>query len=199
MRSRTRLAVSCGLLCFLLGGGQPRAAAAPEHFVIEPSHTFPTFEVSHLGYSFHRGRFNRSSGTIVIDRTARRGQIDVTIDTASLDTGDAKLEQELRGKDFFDVATYPEMRFRSERLVFRGDAVAAAHGTLTLLGASRPVTLEINHFFCATNPLTRKYACGANVVTTLLRSEFGMTKYVPFVGDEVRIAIQVEAERSDRD
>lgn len=171
------------------------AAAAPEVFVIDPTHTFPTFEVSHLGYSFHRGRFNTTAGTITLDREAQRGRIEVSIDTTSLDTGHDKMEQELKGKDFFDVARYPTLRFQSDRLVFNEQRVVAAHGTLTLLGVSQPVTLKLNHFRCATNPLTKKYSCGANAVATINRSEFGMTKYVPYVGDEVTITIQVEAAR----
>lgn len=171
------------------------AAAAPEVFVIDPEHTFPMFEVSHLGYSFHRGRFNTTAGTITLDREAQRGRIEVSIDTTSLDTGHDKMEQELKGKDFFNVATYPTLRFEADRLVFAEQRLVAAHGTLTLLGVRQPVTLKLNHFRCATNPLTKKYSCGANAVATINRSEFGMTKYVPFVGDEVTITIQVEAAR----
>lgn len=171
------------------------AAAAPEVFVIDPTHTFPMFEVSHLGYSFHRGRFNTTAGTITLDREAQRGSIEVSIDTTSLDTGHDKMEQELKGKDFFDVARYPTLRFQSDRLVFNEQRVVAAHGILTLLGVTQPVTLKLNHFRCATNPLTKKYSCGANAVATINRSEFGMTKYVPYVGDEVTITIQVEAAR----
>jgi polyisoprenoid-binding protein YceI len=183
------------LLCVAGLGAMQAARAAPEVFVIDPTHTFPMFEVSHLGYSFHRGRFNVTTGRITIDPQAQLGSIDVVIDANSLDTGHDVLERELRGKDFFDVERHPTLRFQSDRLLFDGAQPVGAHGVLTLLGIGRPVTLRLDHFRCATHLLTRKYTCGANVLTTIQRSEFGMSKGVPFVGDDVRITIQVEAQR----
>lgn len=175
---------------------EARAQEAVEHFQIDPSHTFPGFEVSHLGFSFHRGRFNTTAGRVVLDRAARRGEIAITMDAGSLDTGDAALEKELQGPNFFDAERHPTLRFSSEQLLFNDEGkLTGAHGYLTLLGVTRPITLRVTHFGCGTHPLTRKYTCGANAVTELLRSEFGMNKYVPFVGDEVRITLQIEAVR----
>lgn len=183
------------LLGLLLSLGPLAATAAPETYAIDPEHTFPMFEVSHLGYSFHRGRFNSTSGTIVLDREAHRGSIDVSIASDSVDTGQDKLEKVLRDKDWFDVANHPALRFRADRLVFKEDRLVAAHGTLSLLGVDQPVTLTLDHFRCATNPATKAFTCGANARASILRSDFGMAKYVPFVGDEVNITIQVEAIR----
>lgn len=173
------------------------AHAAPETFVVDPAHTFPTFEVSHLGFSFHRGRFNRTRGKVIFDATGERGAIDITIDADSLDTGDPALEAELRGAKFFDVERHPQLRFRADALVFRDQRLVGANGSLTLLGKTGPVSLRVTHFHCATNLLTHKYTCGANVEATIQRSDFGMNSYIPFVGDDVRITIQLEAQREE--
>ena len=177
-----------------LGAGAPGAAAA-DRYQIDSSHTFPMFEVSHLGFSLHRGRFNRTTGVLELDLAAGRGKVDIAIDAASLDTGDEALERELRSENFFAVDTHPQLRFASDRLVFAGEQLTAVHGVLTLHGVSRPVTLDVDQFRCGQNPVLKKFVCGANARAMIRRSEFGMARFVPFVGDEVAITIQVEATR----
>jgi polyisoprenoid-binding protein YceI len=169
------------------------ASAQEATYVVEPTHTFPTFEVSHLGFSTHRGRFNKTSGAIKIDMTAKKGSIDVAIDTASIDTGHDKLEAHLKAEDFFNVAKFPSMTFKGNQMRFDGDRLVAVTGDLTLLGVSKPVTLAVNAFKCGPNPLSKKETCGADVSTTIKRSDFGMKTYVPAIGDDVKIAIQIEA------
>lgn len=171
------------------------AAAEPERYAIDPAHTFAHFAVSHLGFSLHRGRFNRSEGFVKLDPAAGRGRVELVIDAASVDTGDAELEKQLRGPNFLDVATHPTLRFVGERFAFAEGRPVAVDGTLTLLGATRPITLAIDHFHCATHPLLRRWICGANATATLRRSEFGMGKFLSMVGDEVTISVQVEAVR----
>ena len=167
--------------------------AAPETYIIDSSHTFPSFEISHLGFSKHRGRFNNTSGQIVIDSAAKSGAIEVKIDTASVDTGGEKLETHLRAEDFFNVEKFPTMTFKSNKLNFDGDNLVAAQGELTLLGISKPVTLNIASFKCGNHPVNKKAMCGAEATATIKRSDFGMKYGVPAVGDEVKLAIQVEA------
>lgn len=173
----------------------PTAGRAAERFVVDPAHTFPVFEVSHLGFSTHRGRFNRTRGTLELDVPARRGVVDIEIEVASLDTGDEELERELRSENFFDAARHPTLAFHSDRMVFDGDRLTALHGVLTMHGVSRAVSLDVDHFRCGQNPVIKKFVCGANARTTVRRSEFGMARFVPFIGDEVAITIQVEATR----
>ncbi|BAN35970.1 hypothetical protein SCD_n02161 [Sulfuricella denitrificans skB26] len=169
------------------------SAFAADSYTIDSRHTFPSFEVSHLGFSIQRGRFNNSAGKITLDTSAKSGSIDVTIDTASIDTGLAELEKHLQGEDFFDVAKYPTITFTSKSLKFEGDKLIGANGDFTMHGVTKPVNLVIDHFRCAPHPMNKKPTCGANATTTIKRSEFGITKYVPAVGDEVKIVIQVEA------
>jgi len=171
------------------------AIAAPESFTVDPRHTFPSFEVSHLGFSTQRGRFNKTSGKIALDRAANTGSVDIVIDTASLDTGLDKLEEHLRGEDFFNVAKYPTMFFRSSAVSFKGDVPVAADGELTMLGVTKPVTLTITSFACGVHPISKKDTCGADATASILRSDFGMKYALPAVGDTVKLLIQVEATR----
>lgn len=176
-----------------LAGALSAPAIAADSYTIDPRHTYPSFEISHLGYSIQRGRFNSTAGKIILDPADRTGRIDITIDPASVDTGLDELEKVLRSDEFFDIARYPAIIFSSRALKFDGDRLAATDGDLTMHGVTRPVSLKIDHFKCGPNPITRKQQCGANAVTTLRRSDFGIAKYVPMVGDDVTIAIQVEA------
>lgn len=168
-------------------------AQAADTYKVDPNHTWPTFEINHLGYSTQRGRFNKSSGQITLDLAAKKGSVDITIETASIDMGFEKWDEHMKGEDFFNIALFPAMRFVSDKLVFDGDKVVAAEGSFTLLGITKPLTLTVSNFRCAPHPMLKKQACGADISATLKRSEFGMAKYVPMVGDEVKIQSPVEA------
>jgi polyisoprenoid-binding protein YceI len=171
------------------------ALAAPAGYTVDPNHTFPVFEVDHLGFSTQRGRFNKTSGKITLDTAARQGSVDVTIDATSIDMGFAKWNENMRGENYFNTDAHPTITFKADKLVFDGERPVSADGSLTMLGVTKPVTLTIKRFRCAPHPLHTRETCGADVVATLKRSEFGMTKYIPSVGDEVRLLIAVEAFR----
>jgi polyisoprenoid-binding protein YceI len=170
------------------------SASAAESYTIDPRHTFPSFEINHLGFSMQRGRFDHTSGKVTLDpKSATGGSIDVTIETASISTGLKELEEHLRGKDFFDVEKFPQTKFVSTKLIFNKDQLAAVDGNLTLHGVTKPVHLTVDHFHCGINPINFKNVCGVNAYTVIKRSEFGVDKYVPAVSDTVKIVIQVEA------
>lgn len=168
-------------------------ALAADSYTMDPAHTYPSFEVNHLGFSVSRGSFQKSSGKIMLDNAAKSGAIEVNIDTASLNTGWTKRDDHLKSDEFFNVAKFPTMTFKSSKLKFNGDKLVGADGDLTLLGVTKPVTLNVDWFACGNHPIAKKPVCGANATTTIKRSEFGMNTYVPAIGDEVKIAIQVEA------
>jgi polyisoprenoid-binding protein YceI len=171
----------------------PFAAAAADSYTVDPTHTYPSFEINHLGFSITRGSFDKSEGKITLDTAAKSGSIMITVDTASINTGLGKRDEHLRGEDFFNVTKFPTMTFKSSKLRFSGDKVVGADGELTLVGVTKPVSLTVDWFNCGTHPINKKAVCGANATTTIKRSDFGITYAVPAVGDEVKIAIQVEA------
>lgn len=169
------------------------SAVAAETFTIDPRHTYPVFEINHLGFSTQRGRFNKTEGKIALDRSAKSGRVEVKIDTASIDMGLDEWDKHMRSDEFFDVEQFPTMNFKADKLAFDGDKPVAAEGTLTLLGVTKPVTLKIAGFTCGTHPINKKPLCAADISTIIKRSEWGMMKYVPAVSDEVKILIPVEA------
>lgn len=169
--------------------------AAPETYTIDPNHTFPSFETIHFGFSPQRGRFNRTEGKVTVDREARTGTVDVTIDAGSLDTGHEKLEAHLRGDEFFDVAKHPTITFKGTGFLFEGDKLKSVSGDLTIMGKSRPVTLEAAMFNCAPHPMNKRPMCGGEFVAKVKRSEWGLTRFIPAVSDETTLRIPVEARK----
>jgi polyisoprenoid-binding protein YceI len=169
------------------------AAAEMESYTVDPRHTFPTYEVSHFGYSMQRGRFNKTAGKIQIDTAAKKGGADIAMDTASVSTGVEKLDEHLRSEDFLNAAKHPQITFKSSSFAFDGDTVKSATGDLTINGVTRPVTFKANVFQCAMNPMLKKKQCGADLVTTIKRSDFGVNYALPALGDDVTLRISVEA------
>ena len=176
-------------LIFSAGVG---TAAAEERFSLDPTHTFPSFEIRHHGVSTLRGKFNRTQGRAVLDPQGAGGLIELTVDAASVDTGMEDLNQKLRGASFFNTGTYPDIRFTANQIEYSGGKPVAAQGNLTLLGQTRPATLEIRDYTCTLQFLTRRPLCGADVHTVIRRSDFGMNFGIPLIGDEVKLAIEVE-------
>ena len=170
--------------------------AAPETYNIDANHTYAKFEYSHLGFSLQQSRFDKTSGTVTLDRAAKTGAADITIDTKSVNTGSELFNGHIKGADFFDVEKFPTATFKSNSFKFDGDKVASIDGSLTIKGITKPVTLTVTNFACMPHPMAKKDACGANAVAKIKRSDFGLSKYVPNVSDEVTLAIAIEAIKS---
>lgn len=169
------------------------ALAAPETFVIDSNHTYPRFEYSHFGFSNQVSRFDKTTGTVVLDRAAKTGSVDVIIDTDSVSTGYPTFDGHLKGEDFFDTKKFPTITFKSNKLNFEGDKLTAVDGNLTIKGVTKPVKLDITSFKCMPHPMLKKEACGANAVTKIVRSQFNAGKYAPNVSDDVTLTIAIEA------
>jgi polyisoprenoid-binding protein YceI len=169
------------------------ALAAPEKYTIDPEYTVPVFEVVHVGLTTQHGRFNKTSGKIVIDLAAKTGSVDFSIETHSLDMGSAPLSSHLSDEAMFNVKKFPSITFKSDRLIFDGNKVVAAEGQFTMLGVSKPLKVTVLGFQCITHPLNKKAMCGGDISATIKRSEFGFTKYIPTVSDLVKISVPVEA------
>lgn len=169
------------------------AFAAPETYVVEGTHTFPSFSYTHLGFSTQQSRFDKTSGKITIDRAAKTGSLDVSIDAKSVNTGVDVFNGHLKGEDYFNVEKFPVITFKSSNFKFDGEKPATINGELTIKGITKPVTLAVTSFNCAPHPFTKKEVCGANASTRIKRSEFNAGKNAPAVSDEVTLNIAVEA------
>jgi polyisoprenoid-binding protein YceI len=170
------------------------AYAAPVTYTLDPNHTFPSFEADHFGgLSTWRGKFDSSSGKVVLDKDAKAGSIDVTVDVASINFGHPKLNEHAKSKEIFDAAQFPTATYTGKFTKFNGTAPAEAQGTLTMHGVTKPVTLEIDSFKCMQNPMTKKEVCGANATATINRADFGVNFGQQYgFKQEVKLQIQVE-------
>jgi len=169
---------------------------AADRFTLDPEHTFPSFEIRHQKVSLLRGKFNRSGGRVALDaQNPAENLIEVIVDASSGDTGHDELNRKLLGSNFFDTARFPEIRFVARDVTFNNGIPVSAQGELTMLGVTRPVVLEIREFNCGRQFPTFRSFCGADVHTTIQRSDFGMNYGIPLIGDEVKLAIEVEGFR----
>ena len=176
------------------------AFATPESYTLDPAHSIPSFSISHLGMSTVYGQFGNSTGKFMIDRTAKTGTLEVRVPTATISTGDAKRadgrrsrDEHLRSADFFNVAEFPEMTFKSTRFNFAGDKIESVEGNLTLLGVSKPLKLVAISVTCGQNPMSKKDMCGGDFTGSLKRSDFGIKFGIPGIADELKLLIAVEA------
>lgn len=181
------------LLAALALAATTLAHAESATYAIDPTHTFATFEARHFGTSTLRGRFDKKEGSVTIDRAAKTGKADITIDTGSVSTGVGPLDGHLKSKDFFNATEHPSARFVGDKFSFDGDKVTAVAGTLTFLGKTQPVTLTASNFNCYQNPMLKREVCGGDFETTVQRSAFGNNYGVPNIPDNIRVLIQVEA------
>jgi polyisoprenoid-binding protein YceI len=168
--------------------------ATPVTYVLDPSHTYPSFEADHFGgLSVWRGKFDSSSGKVVYDKDAKTGTIDVTIDVGSIDFGNPKLNEHAKSPEIFDVAKYPTATYSGKLTKWNGAMPVEAEGTFTLHGVSKPLILKIDSFKCIQNPMSKKEVCGADATATFNRADFGVN-YGDKYGfkQEVKLQIQVE-------
>lgn len=189
MKQNLTLALIAAALAAPLGS----ALAATETFVIDSTHTKPRFEYNHLGYSTQSSRFDTTKGTVAYDAQAKTGSVDVTIDAKSVNTGYALFNEHIQAEDYFDTAKYPTITFKSTAVKFEGDKPVSVSGNLTIKGVTKPVTLQISSFQRMPHPMVKKDAIGANATVTIKRSEFNAGKNAPYVSDEVKLVIPVEA------
>ena len=169
------------------------ASAAPLTYTVDGTHTFPRFSYSHFGYSTQLSRFDKTTGTVVFDAEAKTGSVDIVIDMKSVNTGFVDFNGHIQGEDFLDTTKFPQATFKSTKVVFEGDKPKTIEGNLTIKGVTKPVTLTVTSFQAMPHPMLKKPAMGANAFTTIKRTEFNAGKYEPYVGDEVRIDIALEA------
>ena len=163
-------------------------------YTLDPTHTFAIFEIQHFGTSTNRGRFDKKSGTVQLDKAAKTGKLEVTIDTSSINTGTGPFDKHLLSKDFFNAAEFPAAKFVGDKFSFNGDKVSEVSGQLTLLGKTHPLTLKATNFNCYINQMLKVEVCGGDFEATIMRSLYGMVWGMNFgFADNVRLVIQAEA------
>jgi polyisoprenoid-binding protein YceI len=175
------------------------ALATPVTYKVDPAHTYPSFEADHMGgLSVWRGKFDATSGTIVLDKEAKAGTVEITVDAGSIDFGHAKLNEHAKSGEIFDVAKFPTATYKGKFAKFEGDKPKEVVGELTLHGVTKPVTLTINQFLCKPSPMTKKEVCGADASATINRKDFGVDYGASYgFNMNVKLLIQIEAGRTD--
>lgn len=176
------LLLSCGV-----------ADAVPRTYEVDSSHTYPSFEADHMGMSLWRGKFNRTTGSVLLDREAGKGSVEVDIDLNSIDYGQDQLNDWARGKEFFDTAKHPRATYRGELKGFRDGKPTEVVGSLTLHGVTRPLTLKINSFKCQPHPMFKREWCGADATGTFNREEFGLAAGKDY-GFDMNVTLRIQAE-----
>jgi polyisoprenoid-binding protein YceI len=187
-------ALPVALLALMTGS----VIAAPVTYNVDPNHTYPSFEADHFGgLSNWRGKFDKSSGTIALDKDKASGTVDITIDVSSIDFGMPKLNEHARSAEIFDAGKYPTATYKGTLANFRNGAPTEVDGQFTLHGVTKPLKLTINQFKCMINPMTKKEVCGADASGMLNRSDFGVS-YGDKLGfkQDVKLQIQIEAIRA---
>lgn len=180
------------LLLFFVSVAVP---AAPMIYDVDADHAHPSFETDHFGgLSVWRGLFKHTRGSIVLDKAAGTGTVDVTVDMKSATVGQDKVDEVMAGPEIFDSAKYPEARYQGTLGSFVDGVPTTVKGTLTLHGVTKPVDLKILSFKCMPHPLYKREVCGADALAVIQRDAFGIDsgKSYGFKMD-VTLRIQVEA------
>ena len=171
------------------------AQAAPATYAIDPTHTFATFEIDHMGATTNRVRFDKKQGTVEFDRAGKTGKVEVVLDMTSVNSGTPAFNKHLQSAEIFNVAQFPTAKFVSDKFVFDGDKLKEVTGQLTLLDKTQAVTLKANKFNCYPSPMLQKReVCGGDFETTIDRTAFGVNYGVDWgFSKQVRLVLQIEA------
>jgi polyisoprenoid-binding protein YceI len=191
-------ALLAGSVAHAQGPANPNPSAVrPGAYAIEPSHTRVLFSVSHMGFTTWYGDLTGASGQLSLDPAhPEASRLDVTLPVASISTTNAKLDGELKSAAWLDAARFPTATFHSERITPTGAQEADVAGQLTLHGVTRPVVLHARFNGAGVNPLDHHYTTGFEVSGVIQRSAFGVSKYVPLVGDNVNLIISAGFEKA---
>ena len=184
------LCLRTGVLICLLACS--RLADATQ-YRIDPTATTAGFEVHLLGLFPIRGDFKHTTGTLFYDPQSKQGNIDVFIDSTTVDASTAYARTSVRGPDFFNVEKFPSIDFRSSRFVFESDKLKIVEGMLTLTGVSQPVSLEIMRSHCEAASPMEVAVCRADAKLVVQRSAFGMTAWAHALSDTVTIRVRIVA------
>ncbi|WP_299391220.1 YceI family protein [Pelagibius sp.] len=188
-------ALAAALLALPLAFASVQGAQAAQTYTLDSAHADVIFLVDHLGYSATVGRIGDVQGSITFDEAAvENSAVEIVMQAASLDTNHTKRDEHLRSAEFFNVEQFPTITFTSTGIAKTGDNTGTLTGDLTLLGVTKPVTLDVTFNLKSPHPIYEgKETVGFSARGSLKRTDFGMAAYAPAVGDEVELIIEVEA------
>lgn len=182
------------LLSLMLVGSIGAAQAETRAYNIDPTHTQVHASYLHAGFSNIAIRFNKVEGEFLFDAAKPvNSSLNIKVPINSLDTGVEKFDQHLWSADFFEVGKFPEATFKSTKVTAAGKGKLKLLGNLTIHGITKPVSFDVTTNGIAVHPMSKKPTAGFDAVTKIKRSDFGVGKYAPMVGDEVTLRITMEA------
>jgi polyisoprenoid-binding protein YceI len=212
MTDRRRLAVvsslrraAAALAVAALAGlaAAPAAQAEPREYVLDEEHFAIAFLVHHLGLADTLGMFREASGSFTYDAEAQTiSDVEITVQTDSVFTNHERRDNHLRGPDFLNSGEYPTMTFTADEAEVTGESTGKVHGELTLLGQTKPLTLDVEYVGGRTYPFgDGHYAIGISARGSFKRSDYGMTYAVEndIVGDEIELIIEFEGIRQPKE
>ena len=180
----------------ILAAGTAMAAAAPEEYKLDPSHSQVVFSYDHLGFSTTYGMFSGFDGTVMFDaEDPANSSVEIEIPISTMVTGWDARDQHFSSPDFFNIADFPAATFKSTSVEVTGENTAKITGDLTAVGATKPVTLDVTFNKQGVHPMQQKEWMGFEGTATINRSDFNLGKFAPAVGEEVNLIISVEAEK----
>jgi polyisoprenoid-binding protein YceI len=182
------------MLCSLPLSAMADLAAIPSgKYTLDKTHGYITFSYSHLGFSTPQVGFNEFDVTLNLDtRNPEKSTLEVLIDAASIDSRVEEFDEHLNGEEFFNTAKFPEITFQSTAITKTGESTFDIAGDLTIMGQTHPATFAATINKAAKNPMKKVDALGVSAETKILRSQWGLGRYAPAVGDEVTIHVTVE-------
>lgn len=165
-------------------------------YALDKSHAKLVWATSHFGFSTYYGEFTDFDARLAFEPKApEKSRLEVTINTGSVDTHDPKLDAHLKSADFFNVEKFPTATFKSTKVETTGPAKGRVVGDLTMLGVTKPVVLDVTFNGAGVGPVSKKYTSGFTAEGTIKRTDFGMSTFAPFVGDEVKLVINGEFQK----
>jgi len=170
------------------------AHAETATYAVDPTHTFATFEISHFGASVNRARFDKKEGSVQLDKAAKTGKVELTLQMDSINSGTAPFNKHLQSAEIFDAEKFPTAKFVGDKFTFDGDKVVSVSGDLTIKGKTQPVTFKANQYASYDSPMVKREVCGGDFETTIDRTAFGVDYGIAYgFPKNVRIVAQIEA------
>ena len=193
MRKSIRAALAASFLALAANAQADLSTVPSGEYGLDDHHAYISFTYSHIGFSTPHVGFRKFDANLTLDSAKpENSTIEVVIDTTSVDSRVEEFNGHLRGSNFFDTDNYPQATFRSTRIAANEDGTFDVTGDLTIKGITKSVTLDATLNKAAMHPMRNIPTVGFSAETQILRSDFGMDRAVPAVGDEVTIYITVE-------